>query len=576
MSIYDKFLYEMNLKCLNGIITDNLAIHIDISNVKSWNLNSNLTLISLTKWNGAISDNLNLLDFGLTGIDNGRVNNMLSGLTLTSNDTKLKLYRIGYYSSGHTIYSGYTITSFTGTSVGNYFYLNGGYLQGFFKLDKYNFEIFPPRYNKGITIETLFEILPTSQGIFFMMGTRAEDKYNPYYSGETRITGQTTYLDSLRIEHRKYRFSGITTSEGNYLESYGDKEINKIAFPEPEHKSVVVNEAFLQLGNIKNNIIAFMITDDKRLAYKYIDNDGLIAYNESPNTITKIGWTIIDIIFTPYNEIDKYDPALYQCYPRRLGTLCFYINGRLFWKITDFLEWYSRPLENNKEIQLGVPFNVSFGGGSFGLEHSWHFSGNTTNPYVQDTRKNNLTIEKNFNNSYVGNIQKLRMYNIALTSNEVLYNTMYEIRNNLNYNILVNKGGRLINGLLSDMNITQQTAGSDIRKSVKYRNSDGTYKNLLDMIDVKVVVKSKSNTSVELVKFKKVAESGWLALIPIDDYTYDFIVPDTITSAHPNEVLYVEIKFQWTDPYDIDNILDKIFIANLITSALLDNTIKNY
>ena len=31
MSIYYKFLYEMNLECLNGIITDNLAIQIDLT-----------------------------------------------------------------------------------------------------------------------------------------------------------------------------------------------------------------------------------------------------------------------------------------------------------------------------------------------------------------------------------------------------------------------------------------------------------------------------------------------------------------------------------------------------------------
>jgi hypothetical protein len=96
------------------------------------------------------------------------------------------------------------------------------------------------------------------------------------------------------------------------------------------------------------------------------------------------------------------------------------------------------------------------------------------------------------------------------------------------------------------------------------------------MLDIKVIIKSKSNPNIELVKFKKIADVNWLSLIFIDEYGYDFIVPDEITSQHPNEILYAEIKFQWIDPYDIDNILDKIFIVNLTTSALLDNTIKNY
>ena len=574
----------MDLDCSNTIVTDNLAIQIDLNNIKSWNFNTGYTVNSLNYWNQAKTDNIILPDFGLTAYDNGRLNNMLSGLTLTNDNNKLSLYRIGYNLetseiTGQTKYSGYTITPFTGTSVGNYFYLNGGYLQGFFKLYNYNYEIFPPRYNKGITIETMLEILSTSKGIFFFMGTRAEDKYNSYFSGETGISGQTTYLDSLRKTNYQYLFSGITTSENNYLESFVNTTINKNAFKCPENKDVIIDNNELQIDNIKNNIIAFEITDDKRISYKYIDENGLLIQNISPNIITKIGWVIIDIVFIPNDEILNYDSTKYTCYPNRLGDLKFYINGRLFWKIFDFNEFYFKPLNTDKEKQLGVPFTISWGGGSFGLKNSWHFNKNKTNSLVQDVRKNNLFIQKNFNNPYIGNIQKLRIYDNALTPDKILHNALIESRNNLNYGILVNKGGRLINQLLSNINITQQTSGSDIRKSIKYRNPDNTYRNLFDMLDIKVVIKTKSNPSVELIKFKKIAVSGttgWLALIYIDNYTYDFIVPDTITGAHPNEVLYAEIKFQWADPYDIDNVFDKIFIINLTTSALLDNTIKKY
>ena len=170
------------------------------------------------------------------------------------------------------------------------------------------------------------------------------------------------------------------------------------------------------------------------------------------------------------------------------------------------------------------------------------------------------------------------MYDTALTSQMVLHNALIEVNSN-NYNIFVNRGGRLINSVLSTANITQQTSGSDIRKSIKYRNADNTYRNLFEMLDIKVVVKSKSNTNVELIKFKKdtiTGMTGWVSLIYIDNFTYDFIVPNTITAQHPNEVLYAEIKFQWADPYNIDGVLDRIFIINLTTSALLDNSIKNY
>ena len=110
-----------------------------------------------------------LIDFGLTEFDNGRTNIMWSGITLRPADTLFSMYRIGYNkvinpstgnTSGYTAtteYSGYTISGVTGASAttGNYFDLKGGYLQGFFKLDGYNYELLPPRYNYGITIETL-------------------------------------------------------------------------------------------------------------------------------------------------------------------------------------------------------------------------------------------------------------------------------------------------------------------------------------------------------------------------------------------------------------------------------------
>lgn len=567
----------MNLECLNGIITDNLAIHIDLTNIRSWDLNSGLTTISLTKWNKAISDDIELLDFGLTGFDNGRLNSMNTGITLTQNDNKLKLYRVGYNTnSGGTFYTGYTVTSISGSSVGRYFALTGGFLQGFFKLEDYNYELLSPRYNKGITIETIVEILPQTMGIFYYMGTRAEDKYCPFFSGETRITGTTGITYGGKYTGYTYQFTGITTSVGNYLNSYDENTVKKSAFPQPEFSDVVIMDEIEQLNNINNNLISFEITDEKKIKYKYIDVNGSLIQNESPNAISRVGWTIIDIVFKPYDIINGYNPLLYQCYPRRKGDLIIYINGRRFWKVVDFDEFYFRGLTTGKEKQLGVPYNITWGGGSFGLKHSWHYNNFDKNQLIQDSSKNELFIEKYFNSPFIGNIQKLRVYDIALESNEVLHNAFIESTNNTNYGILISKGGRIINRYENVPYIPQQSSGSDIRKSIRYRNSDGTYKDLYQMLDIKVVIKSRSNTSVELVKFKKNADIGWLGLIYVNDTTYDFIVPDTITALHPNETLFAEIKFQWTDPLDIDNVLDKIFVINITTANLIDNSVKNY
>ena len=357
----------MNLECLNDIITSNLAIHIDLTDLNSWDLNTGLTSFSLTKWSGAVADNINLYDFGLTGFDNGRTNEMWSGIELTPQDNLFSMYRVGYNdvqnpASGET--SGVTVTTqflpisavTTGTS-GNYFDLYGGYLQGFFKLQDFNYELFPARYGEGITIETLLYLYPDSQGIFYMMGARAEDKYNPYFSGET-VTGST--------------ISGVTTSYDNFLDALEPYESLKPAFRNPEDMYETKYHEVPPLDNIKNNVIAFELTQDKKLAYKYVNADGLVVTNTSPATISPTtGWTIIAMVFTPDDVIT--DPDILECAEQRLGKLAFYVNGRPIWTLKEFPEYYFHGFNNDKEKQEGVPYSISWGGGSFGLAESWHY-----------------------------------------------------------------------------------------------------------------------------------------------------------------------------------------------------------
>jgi hypothetical protein len=373
----------MNLECLNDIITDNIAIHIDLTNIKSWvDWNTGLTAFSLTKWSGAFSDNINLLDFGLTGFDNGRTNAMWSGITFTAKDILFSMYRVGYnevqnpttgQTSGVTVTTQYLPMSATSASGGslNYFDLDGGYLQGFFKLNGFNYELFPARYNNGITIETLVYLYSDSQGIFFMMGTRAEDKYNPYFSGET-ITGTTT--------------TGVVTSFNNYLDAIQETQKLKSGFGVFENKYTTTFTASNPIDNIKNNAIAFELTQDKHLAYKYINNNGLIVTNVSPAIINETGFTMIAISFTPNYFINPSLPNWIECEPQRLGKLILYINGRARWLIKDFPEFFFKSLNNDKEKQEGVPYSISWGGGSFGLKNSWHYDYQKYSLYTgQDT-----------------------------------------------------------------------------------------------------------------------------------------------------------------------------------------------
>jgi hypothetical protein len=411
-----------NLKCLNTIITNNLAVHIDISNASSWNLNTGYTVVSLTKWKDAVSDDITLPDFGLTAFDNGRVNDINASYQISALDTKLKLYQIGYNNAtGGTFYTPSGITTvLSGTTpfVGRHFMLNGGYLQGFFKLADYNHELLPARFGSGFTIESIIKIESDSfnDGYYFYMGTRAEDKYLPAFLPE----------------------SGRTTSEGNPLDSYSDVETVLNTNTGTSYTQLVrtLNDG----KDIFDNVLGFQIMSGGTLGMSKINKDGLLQTFISDN-IVSTGWTIITTVFKPYNIVT--DKDLLECLPNRLGDLTVYVNGRQFWKLENFEEFYCKPMDTSKEKQIGVPFNISFGGGSFGLKHSWHFSGTTGNTLVQDAIKANLKIEKYYSVPFKGAIQKLRIYDRSFNSREVLHNVLIESENS-GYALKINKGGRII------------------------------------------------------------------------------------------------------------------------------------
>ncbi len=350
-----------DLSCLDTIITDDLALHIDLSSLKSWNLNTGLTSVSITKWKEAVSDNIFLYDFGLTAFDNGRADKMYDTLTLTPNDNKVTLYPIGYNNAtGGTFYTLSGITTSTGTSIGNYFKVNGGYLQGFFKLKGYNYALLPSRYGKGVTFETLIELTNSSfdDGYFLFVGARAEDKYVPQFSGET----------GFQLIDSQYIFTGVTTSNGDYLNNFIEHNQLKNAINGKEYYEKKWFENTDK--GINENAIGFFISSDNKLGYSRINELGMVVSNTSESTLPT-GWTMINIVFKPYEEI--LDKKILCCTESRLGDFTVYVNGRRFWKITNFTEYHFKPFLSEKEKQIGVPYNIGWGGATFGLKNSYHY-----------------------------------------------------------------------------------------------------------------------------------------------------------------------------------------------------------
>lgn len=124
----------------------------------------------------------------------------------------------------------------------------------------------------------------------------------------------------------------------------------------------------------------------------------------------------------------------------RMGRLKFYVNGKLFYTIEDFEEIIPRGLNTRKERQIGVPYNISIGGGTQGLRESLIFSGcpeSMPTNYIQDPElmpnnilsgttlsglTTNILIEQNFAGTLEGAISQFRMYVEPLSAAQIQHN----------------------------------------------------------------------------------------------------------------------------------------------------------
>ena len=85
----------------------------------------------------------------------------------------------------------------------------------------------------------------------------------------------------------------------------------------------------------------------------------------------------------------------------RLGKLMIYVNSKLKLVVNDFDEFVAKRLNENSLKQVGVPFNISLGGGSIGLLESMTLDG-------LDELDRNLPIEKFFAGTFIGGLSQFK------------------------------------------------------------------------------------------------------------------------------------------------------------------------
>jgi hypothetical protein len=290
------------------------------------------------------------------------------------------------------------------------------------------------------TLTTLKLYIKTNGQLDFIVDDLNSENIKLIYNGNLLIK-DTDYSIDLRTKTISLLNIDTLSTDGLYINYYkliDDVNLVNINLPTIDNYSTDLEY------RIENNVIAFKFDKLGKIGYRKINQNKQIEEDYSNDQAVYNGWNHIVITFTPEeiypNETEVNDECLLNN-PRK-GTLSIFVNGIEFFKKTNFIEPLFNPFPIHRSKQIGLPYNIAWGGGSVGLKNSYNFNGVDQNePYQINENNNNLLIQKYFDGYFKGRFNKLRIYNKPFTISDVKTNYRFESDY---YGILFNKGGRLI------------------------------------------------------------------------------------------------------------------------------------
>lgn len=169
------------------------------------------------------------------------------------------------------------------------------------------------------------------------------------------------------------------------------------------------------VADIVQNALAFRITDDGRIGYRYLvsdcDSDNgykIIEGYSKENIIKEKTWHVVNVRMRGFLST---------------MTLEFYVDGRLVFLTKEMPKLNLRKLNEIDEKQETVAYNISLGGGTQGLCE-------TILPNYMQNPSRVYPIEENFAGSFIGFIEKFRFYNCNMNFNDILNNYKFEMLDN--------------------------------------------------------------------------------------------------------------------------------------------------
>jgi hypothetical protein len=376
-----------------------------------------------------------LSDAELTGFDNKflDINSENVSLILNSEYIYLTLYRV-VNEEDDLLYKN------------NTFIFNGGFLQGFYKLHGFPFQILP-RYIENNEWNLEFTLKPYEkqvydEAIFFYMGTRAENKFAEFYNNDNTLNNVKTSNGVLlnkdnyfEIEtDNKYLSPKITGYTREYIDNpylifnrtqdgYTVDNINEY-LNATEH----LKESYNVKGDLYSNAFSLFITENGEIGYKYLINkceeifeDNFIIEKSFENTINLNKWSTVNVKFMILNG--NVDDCGIPFGERKMKIL-IYVNGYLRLISQELPEFNFRELNDISEKQEMVPYNISLGGGTLGLSES---------KLIIDDEIINLKgydyLSNAFNKRFFGEMKTFKFYNGPLSISDIRNNHYYNIQN---------------------------------------------------------------------------------------------------------------------------------------------------
>lgn len=174
------------------------------------------------------------------------------------------------------------------------------------------------------------------------------------------------------------------------------------------------DEKYDVLKDLYNNALAFRITDDGKIGYRYLIKD----CDSDERYSIKEGYSKPNIV--PYGEWSSITVKIQGLYDNMV--LRFYVNGNLVFITDPMPKIQLRALDEIYEKQETVPFNISLGGGTQGLC-------DVILPNYMIKPYRHYPLEKHFAGTFIGYFKVFKFYTCDVEYMNIRNNFLNEIDN---------------------------------------------------------------------------------------------------------------------------------------------------